>query len=209
MEYEPLTDSKKMEEKQLTPQESVQMIEKMLEQTRKRLIRGAGIPSLIWGYVTFATSLLILFVYPHIGYRANYLWMLIPIVGGSLTIICNRKRQKEAHARTQIDRFIDTTWITIGLNVTALSILAYRFPLAILPLVLILIGIATAITGFSHKVTLLKYSSIFGILVGYMLLVVPMNGKLMVLIFGLTFFLMHCVPRHYLCYLERKILRDA
>lgn len=64
MEYEPLTDSKKMEEKQLTPQESVQMIEKMLEQTRKRLIRGAGIPSLIWGYVTFATSLLILFVYP-------------------------------------------------------------------------------------------------------------------------------------------------
>lgn len=47
MEYEPLTDSKKMEEKQLTPQESVQMIEKMLEQTRKRLIRGAGIPSLM------------------------------------------------------------------------------------------------------------------------------------------------------------------
>lgn len=198
-----------MDDRQLTPQESVQMIEHMIEQTRKRLIRGAGIPSLIWGYVTFATSILIVFLFPYIGIRANYLWMLIPIVGGILTFIYVRKRKKDIGVRTQIDRFVDTTWTIVGLNVAIISMLSYRFFLPIIPLVLILVGIATAITGFSYKVTLLKWSSIFGILVGYLLLVIPMSGKLMVLIFGFTFLLMQCVPGHYLCYVERKIMRNA
>ncbi len=198
-----------MEEKQLTPQESVQMIEKMIEQTRKRLIRGAGVPCLIWGYVTLFTSLLIFFSYPHLGNKVNNLWMLIPILGGAISLINKWKARNEVYARTQIDRFIDTTWIVVGLNVMAFSILAYRVPLAILSIVLILVGIATAITGFSYKVTVLKYSSIFGMIVGYLLLIIPMRDGMMVLIFGITFFIMHCLPGHYLCYLERKMLRNA
>lgn len=193
-----------MQDRELTPQESMQVIEQMLETTRKRLIRGSGVPSLIWGYTTLFTSLLIYVLARYTwDYRISYLWLLIPILGGSLTWINHRKKKNtETYVRTQIEKFIDIVWFVIGTNMILICIWGYRLP--ILSLMLILNGMGTAIMGFTCNLKVFKYSSIFGMIVGYIFLARLLPGNTKLLCFGIAFFFMHCLPGHYLCYIERK-----
>ena len=71
-----------MEEKKLDAQESIELITRMIRNTRQRLERHSGRPFLIWGYTTVAVSLL--------NYSLNIAgadpawslsWFLIPVLG--------------------------------------------------------------------------------------------------------------------------------
>lgn len=182
-----------MEERNLTPQESLQVIQNMMEQTQHNVMHHSGAPSLIWGYTTTFISILIYFLYPYMGNDVNYFWFGIPIVGSLCIWMLKRKKKKQHVPTTRMDKFIDVVWLVMGLNVFFLSIMPTHH---ILSLVLILIGAATAITAFSVNVQVLKYSSVFGMLVGYVMLILPTSGMQRVLIFAMAFFLMHCIPGH-------------
>ena len=47
-----------MEEKRLDAQESIELITRMIRNTRRRLERHSGRPYLVWGYTTVVISLL-------------------------------------------------------------------------------------------------------------------------------------------------------
>lgn len=194
-----------MEERNLTPQESLQVIQNMMEQTQRNVLRHSGAPSLIWGYTTTFISLLIYFLYPHMGNDANYFWFGIPVVGSLFTWMLKRKKKKQHVPTTRMDKFLDVVWFVIGLNVLCLSLFPTRH---ILSLVLILIGAASAITAFSVNVKVLKYSSVFGMMVGYLLLILSISVEQKVLIFAIAFFLMHCIPGHIIS-AQLKKERDA
>lgn len=182
-----------MEERNLTPQESLQVIQNMMEQTQRNVLRHSGVPSLIWGYTTTFISLLVYFLYPYMGNDVNYFWFGIPVIGSLFTWMLKVKKKKQHIPTTQMDKFLNVVWIVIGLNVFFLCLMPTH---RILSLVLILIGAATAITAFSVNAKVLKFSSVFGMLVGYLLLMLSISVEQKVLIFAIAFFLMHCVPGH-------------
>ena len=61
-----------MDNKKLNEQESLELITQMIQNTKFKMVKNAGTPFLIWGYMTVVTSLLV--------YYWQFLWLLMPAV---------------------------------------------------------------------------------------------------------------------------------
>ena len=94
-----------MEERKLDARESMELISRMIQNTRNRLENHAGRPFLVWGYTTVGIALL--------NYWFNiagchpawcFTWFLIPIIGCLLMRLFPDKKPTEP--RTEIDRIV-------------------------------------------------------------------------------------------------------
>ena len=71
-----------MEDRKLEAAESLELIGRMIENTRSRIVRNSGRPLLAWGYASeisriFVWAAVVRFRDP----RWNYLWLLLPVRG--------------------------------------------------------------------------------------------------------------------------------
>lgn len=82
-----------MEDKKLNNQESLELITRMINQTKRQLHIGEGNLLLIWGYTSAIVALLVgILLYATGGHPAvNWLWFLIWIVGGTATAVISRR----------------------------------------------------------------------------------------------------------------------
>lgn len=75
------------------PKESLDIISKMMNDTRRNVMLGSRIPLLVWGWTSFAVSFSL-----YIGLRLsgnfnwNYAWFLILAIGWPLVIILKPKQ---------------------------------------------------------------------------------------------------------------------
>lgn len=138
-----------MEEKRLDAAESLALIGRMIENTRNDMERNAGRPFLVWGYVTLLTTLLVWGTVVQTGEpRWNLLWLLIPLLGGTLTYFTRGKRT-EGRVHTFVDRVLGSVWLVAGLTASFLSLVALFTPirLPILFVILLTMGMGTARDG--------------------------------------------------------------
>ena len=139
-----------MEEKKLDPQESIELITRMIRNTRQRLERHSGRPFLIWGYTTVAVSLL--------NYSLNIAgadpawslsWFLIPVLGILLMRLFPEKKSSEP--RTEIDRIVNSLWIVCSLALVPIFLFSFLHGLSYRPslfaLITLVMAIGTAATG--------------------------------------------------------------
>ncbi len=92
--YKESQTKRKMEEKKISEQESLELINQMIEQTRRDSTVGSGNTFLIWGYVCMVVSLAV-FVAAYTGPGAwGWLYLGIPVMGGAATLIAGRKKKK-------------------------------------------------------------------------------------------------------------------
>lgn len=139
-----------MEEKKLDAQESIELITRMIRNTRQRLERHSGRPFLIWGYTTVAVSLL--------NYSLNIAgadpawslsWFLIPVLGILLMRLFPEKKSSEP--RTEIDRIVNALWIVCSLALVPIFLFSFLHGLSYRPslfaLITLVMAIGTAATG--------------------------------------------------------------
>ena len=139
-----------MEEKKLDAQESIELITRMIRNTRQRLERHSGRPFLIWGYTTVAVSLL--------NYSLNIAgadpawslsWFLIPVLGILLMRLFPEKKSSEP--RTEIDRIVNSLWIVCSLSLVPIFLFSFLHGLSYRPslfaLITLVMAIGTAATG--------------------------------------------------------------
>ena len=139
-----------MEEKKLDAQESIELITRMIRNTRQRLERHSGRPFLIWGYTTVAVSLL--------NYSLNIAgadpawslsWFLIPVLGILLMRLFPEKKGSEP--RTEIDRIVNALWIVCSLSLVPIFLFSFLHGLSYRPslfaLITLVMAIGTAATG--------------------------------------------------------------
>lgn len=139
-----------MEEKKLDAQESIELITRMIRNTRQRLERHSGRPFLIWGYTTVAVSLL--------NYSLNIAgadpawslsWFLIPVLGILLMRLFPEKKSSEP--RTEIDRIVNSLWIVCSLALVPIFLFSFLHGLSYRPslfaLITLVMAIGTAATG--------------------------------------------------------------
>lgn len=71
-----------MEEKTLNERESLEIITRMIQETKNKLEVGDGNILLIWGYVSVCTAILVygLLLWVQTP-QVNWLWFLIPLIG--------------------------------------------------------------------------------------------------------------------------------
>ena len=193
-----------MEEKILNEEASLELISQMIRNTRRKLEDGNGISFLVWGYTTFVISLAVYFSIKATGdYHYNFLWFLTPVLGSiGMSIFKRNKTKHGGHAMNFIDRTIRNIWMVIGIAAFLTSVGASfaRFP--ILSVMLLLLGIGTALTGLTIKFKLVVISGFIGMLS----CVVPffINGYEQILVFGVICLIMMVIPGHILNYQGRK-----
>lgn len=144
-----------MENRKLEAAESLELIGRMIENTRSRIVRNSGRPLLAWGYATVLTTIVVWGAV--VGFqdpRWNFLWLLLPVLGWLLMWLTRGKRT-EGEARTFVDRVIGNVWFVMGLSAMFVSLLTLFTPirLPILFIILLIMGMGTAVTGLIIRFT--------------------------------------------------------
>ena len=189
-----------MEEKRLDAAESLALIGRMIENTRNDMERNAGRPFLVWGYVTLLTTLLVWGTVVQTGKpRWNLLWLLIPLLGGTLTYFTRGKRT-EGRVHTFVDRVLGSVWLVAGLTASFLSLVALFTPirLPILFVILLTMGMGTAATGLILRFRPAACCGAAAILLAPGMLIVHNDWQ--PALFAAGFLAMMIVPGHILNY---------
>ena len=172
----------------------------MIENTRNNMERNAGRPFLVWGYVTLLTTLLVWGTVVQTGEpRWNLLWLLIPLLGGTLTYFTRGKRT-EGRVHTFVDRVLGSVWLVAGLTASFLSLVALFTPirLPILFVILLTMGMGTAATGLILRFRPAACCGAAAILLAPGMLIVHNDWQ--PALFAAGFLAMMIVPGHILNY---------
>ena len=210
-----------MEEKKLDAQESIELITRMIRNTRRRLERHSGRPYLIWGYTTVIISLLnYAFNLAGADPMWSLTWFLIPILGFVLMRLFPEKKSTEP--RTEIDRIVSALWLVCTLALIPIFLfcifhgLSYRPSLFALITLTMSIGAATtglivrskiyAIAGFAG----MGLSTLFAFYDYYLKRLAERaeidaaHLNIEILIFAAIFLVMMIVPGHIINYRAKQ-----
>lgn len=193
-----------IQDKQLNEKESLELITKMIHNTKKRIEEGSGTMFLIWGYTTVIVTMLVwgIVLYTQ-DPRYQYIWFSLPISGCIMTIIYKKQEDSKPRVTTYIDRIISYVWIVVGAAgflLSMVSIIAYTFP--ILFVIVLIMGIGTTLTGLIVNFRPLAISGIIGMSAAVVLSFLKWRYQLPV--FSLIFIFMMIIPGHYLNYKAKK-----
>ena len=201
-----------MVEKQITEKESLEVITAMIARTKSRYALGDGNIMLMWGYLTVAVSLAvwILLYYTHSG-AVNWLWFLIPLVGGVATPLMARHQRRVEGVVSYSDRLISQLWTIVGLSFVCLTAacLAFAFIagvkswIAMLVYSLIAAPIAETVQGIALKERSMLWGGVIALVIGLFTLCCVVGGVLLYAswfmpLFILAFVSMMIVPGHIL-----------
>ncbi|MDR1005117.1 MAG: hypothetical protein LBL97_09000 [Prevotellaceae bacterium] len=105
-----------MEERQLNEQESLELITRMIQESKKNLQKGSGNLFLLWGYLCTATAIVIyvLITLTQQEYW-NYVWFLVPVIGFPLDFRLRRNKVKPV--KTYIDKILAILWRNVAFGI--------------------------------------------------------------------------------------------
>lgn len=211
-----------MEERKLDAQESIELITRMIRNTRQRLERHSGRPFLIWGYTTVAISLL--------NYALNLTgadplwsltWFLIPVLGMLLMRLFPEKKSTDPH--TEIDRIVNALWLVCSLALIPIFIICifhgWSYRTSLFMLIALVMSIGAASTGLIVRSKIYTVAGFLGMglsvlfaLYDYTLIYwrqpdgAPRNAMLLnneILIFAAVFVIIMVIPGHIINYRTR------
>ncbi|MEG1414344.1 MAG: hypothetical protein RR980_04460 [Mucinivorans sp.] len=187
-----------MEDKTLNSQESIELITRMIAQTRQKFERGGGTIFLVMGYISFTVSLAVYFLDEHFALSwAPALWWLIPLIGWPTIYFIERKRPKSI--RTYVDKMISYLWIVSGA-------VAFIFPMVgifnwlvcmmIIPVESMILSMATILSGAFISFRPLVIGGIVALALSFLMFF--LEG--FELIFAAMFLVAMIIPGHILNY---------
>jgi hypothetical protein len=148
-------------EANLSPEQSLQLIEGMINKAKNRFSDDSFL-YLLWGWVIFICSVghfimlqLQLFKHPEIIWMLTWLTVIVQIV----YLVKQKKRET---VKTYTDEIINYLWVTFGISMFLISYIIGRENswIILYPIVLLLYGIPTFLTGIIMKFTPLKVGGI-------------------------------------------------
>lgn len=192
-----------MEEKKLNEKESLELITRMIQNSKKNLQLERGNILLLWGYLCAITGIVVYALLQLTGNTWwNCLWFAIPAIGYPVTYWQNKKMPKAV--LTYTDNVLSAVWKSIGYVGTAIVIIlcfSFKSMPMILPLVLILCSTGICITGSIIKDKWMYNSSSFTLGIGAMMLMHVVNPPQLHLeypMFSICFIFMMIIPGHRL-----------
>lgn len=139
-----------MEEKELTGQESLALITKMINKARRDYL-DSGLSALLWGAVITCCSL-VSFANNYLKWQAlDYVWFLTVAAIVPQIVIAIRESKSRKH-RAYDDDIMGGIWISFGIAIFLLSYFVNVYKVSEqAPLFLILYGVPTFATGYARR----------------------------------------------------------
>lgn len=137
-----------MTEQQFSPQDSLRLIQSMLEKTRGNL-SDKSIHFLVWGWLTFI-GCVGQFVLKHLlDYDKHYLvwWLVVP--GVIFSFWQGRRERRQSGARTYAGESLRHLWLGMGIAYFVLSMILTRFgwDKIVFPFFIMMYGLGTFVSG--------------------------------------------------------------
>jgi hypothetical protein len=197
-------EDSQMQDKTLNEKESLALIAQMIQNSQKRLERGAGGHMLVWGYATVFTTISVWLALHLTGNpNWNFLWFLIPVIGYPYIVFKSRQPKL---VKTYIDKVIKYIWIVIGITgflLSAASIFSFMWAFPILFVVILMMGMGSMLTGLVTEFKPSVIGAFVGMLIGFVNYLVP-DYDVKMLTFALAFICISIIPGHILNYRAQK-----
>lgn len=143
-----------MTEAKFSPQESLVLIQSMIEKTRQDISLKTHY-YLVWGWITF-TACVSQFVLKHfLEYEKHYLVWLLVLVGVAYSIYMGRKEDRSSRVKSYIGESMQQLWLGMGIAYVVLSFVLTKIGWAsnVFPFFIILYGLGTFVSGRILKFT--------------------------------------------------------
>ncbi len=183
-------------EKELNEQQSIDIIKEMINSARKE-IKEDGFLYMLWGWLVLAAALGEYFLLRS-GYAQHYItWPVLMIGGAIVSIIYGKNQSKKKKAKTLIDRFMSYLWSGFVISLLIVLFSMSRIGIeAAYPIILILYGLGTYVSGGALKFTPLI---IGGIACWILALVAFFNGfEIQLLLISAGILVAYIIPGHLL-----------
>lgn len=202
-----------MEDKNITTEQSLEIISRMIVNARQNFNDIGGSLFLIWGYTTIAVTLAVYITFRLTqNFDTMWLWWLIPIISGTLT--WRRYRRFKKPVRSHIDKSVLSVWIVFFVAMMACMVFgvvpwrglpssAYPFPT--LFIIALIMSATTAVTGLIIKFRPLSIGGFAGIFLSFTILIINSMMDDFLAFAGL-FLLVQVIPGHLL---DRACKRES
>lgn len=142
----PVIQNIKME-KQLSHQESLQLITEMISNAKRNLAKGGSFYFLLWGAVVALANFVIYYLINFTEVNEWYWVWLVTVPAVIITIVHARMTASKATVTGPIDHLYGQIWIGIFIAMVITLVFMARINYAVNPIMLIYSGIGTYITG--------------------------------------------------------------
>lgn len=147
-----------MESNKITPEKSFEIITQIINEAKLKFEEN-GFIYVFWGVLISIASISQFILLKNEYYDINYYPYFLMPIGGIYTGYYFFKKNKNKH--NQISKIVSISWITISLNIMILGfVFAVVLKEHLTPVILILAGIGTIISGGSIKNKLIIYSGL-------------------------------------------------
>lgn len=174
------------------PKESLEIIGKMMNDTRLNVMRNAVAPLLAWGWTSFGISILVwVGLLLTRNYNWNFAWFLIPAIGLPLL---KWLQPAERGVSTAISNSLVVIWKMLTALIVVFSVSSFFVSYNVLSVILLILAIGSFITGELIRYPFLKYSSIPGFILAASLWWV--TGLSQIPVFAVAMLIMMIIPAY-------------
>lgn len=201
--------------KEFTEQDSLRVINEMINQARNNFRKGAGSYSIFWGYFIAGIAimnLILLHIFTNNDINTNYAgytwWITFPT--GIIYFFYAKNKAKQSIVATHIDRIIAAIWIAFAIScfvfIIVLSLCTSNYEtrymgLIITPTILLLLGMGQFISATALKFKFYFYAAgIFwlGSILCIILSAWTGKGEIHYIVLAICMILGFCIPGHML-----------
>ncbi len=197
-----------MDDKKLTPQQSMELITSMIQKTKRSVAPYDLRISVMWAVLTIVTAAVAWgLIYMTQDPRFNFVWFAIPVIGIPANILLASKRKERSSTKTYLDKVSEGLWKTVGYIAIGLTVGCFiaqqcGYPqawLAMFYYAFIIVGFGAAMTGLLLRENSYVFGGVFSIFTGFAIIIcnlcqVPLLYSWVVPLYILCFLLMFIVP---------------
>ncbi|MDR1671330.1 MAG: hypothetical protein LBR57_02310 [Alistipes sp.] len=192
-----------MEDKQLSTEQSLDLIARMLENSRRNFNDRGGAMFLIWGYTTIAVTVA---VYLAVALSDNrnfmWLWCALPLIGTILTV--RHMNKHRSAVQTHLDKSIWSVWAVLSgatvccmVSTYTIALMGGKSSIDILFTIGLLMSVGTAITGRMIKFYPVEFGGFVGMGLSFAIMITHGTVWQMPL-FAAVFLFGQIIPGHML-----------
>lgn len=149
-----------MDKENLTQEESMEVIRQMISMSRRKF-GESGFHFLLWGVLVIAAALVQYFlIMQGFGPESNWVWVAMPIIGVPVAVVYEMRRQRREQVKTKFDNIYAALWQGFGIALLLIIPVSLIMQVNPIPFLLILIGLATFVSGAIVRFVPLKVGAV-------------------------------------------------
>ncbi len=149
-----------MSNKELTKEESLELITGMIEKAKSNIAKGSSFYFLLWGWVVLFANLGHYMIALYDWYEHPYVVWLLMIPAGIVSMIYGARQERNAKVKSHIDKLYSMIWLAVFIGILIILVFMDNVNYNLNAIILSFAGIGTFISGFALRFNPLMYGGV-------------------------------------------------